>query len=294
MITKKQIEKAVRYNVRNVSNEPNVYPWNEYTKFEGRFAVAVALFQSLNGLTVDGMLGPDTQYFLRRFEVDENQKYSNCVVINGESVFVDVTAGGAFKVTNFKDDDEVRFHHTAKDFSNKQIVSHETAGYHTTKQSTIKHLLRKKYGYHIIIDHDGSVSNHGDLERDKLSHAGFANSFSVAVVLVNPYISEYQPDDSPWKQEVESAWWHWRNGKKSNKYVVPTPAQLKTFNLFIPWLAEKLNIKLDFPAEVLNVNRQVFTMQETRRLRGIVPHGAISKNRADGWFACEYLKNKGE
>lgn len=130
----------------------------------------------------------------------------------------DVVAPEGLRVRNYRDPDVTRF--KGRDRSGRpvtELILHETVT--RSVDATVKVLLKRKLGVQLIVGPDGEVTQHGDLARDRLAHAGGHNGPSVGIEVVNPYYPKYASAKLPWKRIIDAPWAHHR------RYVVPTPEQ---------------------------------------------------------------------
>lgn len=124
-------------------------------------------------------------------------------------------------VTNFLDPSVQRFSRTRRTKSVGQIIIHETGGSGIDPNGVFT-FLRDKRGLsvHMIGAPDGSITQHGDLVRDVLKHAGKThNKVSVGIEVMNPYYPSRLKSGRPWKRVIPAKWAH------KGRYVLPTPQQ---------------------------------------------------------------------
>lgn len=175
------------------------------------------------------------------------------------------------------------------------LVQHENAG--STDVFTIRNwLLKKGYGYHIIIDRQGTIHQHNDL-LDKLWHASQCNGTGIGICLVSPY---YPKNISPSHEAmyhpskrytvIDADWWTHCSPKSMRKYVQPTDNQLEALEKLIPFLCNALDVSPEYPTIGLNRKQRKIKgyLFRKRPAPGIVAHRDFSMH-ADGRFALEYL-----
>lgn len=208
---------------------------------------------------------------------------------------IDIGQPEGVKIRTYKEDGLPSFKKRGKIKKHLHIVQHENAG--STSVFKVRNwLIKKGYGYHIIIDRGGHVHQHNDLQ-DKLWHAGQCNGTGIGVCLINPYYpknlsAELEADFHPVKRFFISAasWWTHCSPRKDRRYVLPTEAQLTTLEKLTPFLTEQLGVPLDFPTIELRRGKRKITGWRLRKrpAPGIVAHRDFS-GHADGRFAVEYL-----
>jgi hypothetical protein len=198
-----------------------------------------------------------------------------------------VPAGFSF-TTNHIDDHEAHFKHRPRRKPLQHIVIHETAG--VSKDGCVRTLRRKGSGVHLIVDRDGSISQHGDLVFDRMVHANQLNETSVGIEFVNPYAphiakkAPYAVDLTPRK------WWTWTPDKSQPFYVLPTANQLDTARVLIPWLCKVLDVPYVFPTWYLNQRQRKIDGWRLKRKppAGVVAHRDFATH-ADGRYILERL-----
>lgn len=233
-----------------------------------------------------------------------SSEYSNCVVIDGESVEIpkEFVENGV-TVSNFLDDDEPRFDKKPRVKKLKHFVLHETCG--NTAIGCKKTLLRKGYGVQLILARNGHLSCHGDLVNDVMVHANQLNKTSIGIEVVNPYNPVYATG----KYDVIPAeWWTWvpsintpgvrkllkiKGWKKVPvEYVVPTDEQMNTIKFVVPWLCRELGIPYEFSTAYLNKKqRKIKGWNRKPRAKpdaGVVCHQDHASH-ADGRYILEKL-----
>jgi hypothetical protein len=96
------------------------------------------------------------------------------------------------------------------------IVLHESVT--RSRAKTVAVLQRRKLGVHIIVERDGSVTQHADFA-EQCAHAGSRyNRRSIAVEVVNPYYGSAADDGEP---DIAAVWAH------RGWYVLPSATQLE-------------------------------------------------------------------
>jgi hypothetical protein len=279
MLTKEQLEKAVRYNERRHALKCGK---------QREYAFLVASFQAKHGLTIDGMCGPKTEASLAEQVscIETITIASQQFIING--VKVDVPFLG-FRFTNYSDDGEPLLRHSARDEADLVdfAVLHESVT--VSKEDTISVLERRKLGVHFVLDPEGNWSQHGDPVLHHMAHAGSLNDCSFGIEIVNPYVPDYNTEPKVFTKSIPARWWTWTPGEK--RYVLPTDAQLNSLALVMPWLCGVVGVPYEFPTSVLDPRfpRMDATTLE-RSYRGVVAHRDFEPNRSDGRYLLEYLE----
>jgi len=146
-------------------------------------------------------------------------------------------------VRNFFDPTVYHFKNQSRTRDVTQLILHETVT--RSWKSTVDVLKPKSdanpggrgLGVQLIVDHDGTVYQHGDLATDEHWHAGGQspdhNPSSVGIECVNPYYAKYMPKDGPWTESIDAPW------AAEGKYCVPTPAQSEAVSLLTGWLTSE-------------------------------------------------------
>lgn len=185
---------------------------------------------------------------------------SNALIIGGARVQLPaelIARGG--RATNYLDDGELHLAAWPRKSPLDLFVLHETAG--DTAGGCEASLLhsRDKLGVHLILDHNGLVSNHGDLAAEIMRHAGGANGRSIGIEVVNPYNPVF--DVEPMEPTMPARWWTWVPAAKAVRnqlkrkgwatvprlYCLPSEAQVIVLRILVPWLCGVLGIPYVFP-----------------------------------------------
>lgn len=159
-----------------------------------------------------------------------------------------------------------------------QIVIHESVT--SSRAKTIAVLRARKLGVHIIVDRDGSVTQHVPLLR-QTAHAGSAhNRRSVAVEVVNRYYGSQADDGVP---DIQAVWAH------RGWYILPTPAQCESvWQVIVDVHEQVVTIPLTFPG----VTAKGYAWGRLPLLQRVrVPEGVMAHHRtahADGLFPEHY------
>jgi len=215
-------------------------------------------------------------------------KDQGCIVFNDE-VFAPPV-----QVKNFLELDVERFKIRKPIKKQKFIVLHENAGSINLK-NLYKYLNKKGYGYHLIVDHTGGVTQHGDLA-DAIWHGGRCNRFGIGICTLNPYYPRLldTPTEKKFYSTIPAPWWAHCENKKDKRVVVPNKLQLQTLVNLIPFLCELLGVPLEFPTRHLNAKQRkikYYRLPGRRPAPGIIAHRDYSSH-ADGRFALEFLIKK--
>jgi hypothetical protein len=205
-----------------------------------------------------------------------------------------VSAPSELTVNNYLEDNEPCFLHRKRTKPLTHLVLHETAG--RTARGCKNTLLRKGYGVQLILDRDGTISCHGDLVTDQMTHANQLNKTSIGIEIVNPYA----PSIAKGMEDLEiipAKWWTWCR-KKDKRYVLPTTKQLNTLVVLLPWLCKVLGIPLEFPTQYLGPKkRKILGWRKppigwrAKPKAGIVAHRDFATH-ADGRYPLEYVMER--
>jgi len=160
----------------------------------------------------------------------------------------------------------------ARRLSVTEFIVHETVT--RSVATTVRVLNRRKLGVHFIVGPDGAVTQHGDLVRDRLAHAGrWRNGPSVGIEVVNPYYPKYLKPDLQWSSVIEAPWAH------KGRYVLPTPGQAEATVALVRWLTSP-------EAEGLCIPRCWVGLTDGAMAMGRVPR---SRRRNPGIYAHHYF-----
>jgi len=124
---------------------------------------------------------------------------------NGNLMIDGALVTAPFPVTNYRDDGEPHFWATRRISPLRHCVLHETAG---RSAASAKRTLKdhpKHYGVHLILDRDGSLSQHADLASEVCVHANQLNATSVGIEIVNPYAPSLAYVDPI--ETIPARWW---------------------------------------------------------------------------------------
>ena len=164
-----------------------------------------------------------------------------------------------------------------------ELIIHETVT--RSVETTVAVLRQRSLGVHLIVDADGAVTQHGDLQDARLSHAGGHNGPSVGIELVNPYYGARVKPSDPWTRVIDAPWAH------RGRYVVPTFEQVEATSKLIAWLTSDKAKGLQIPRDwigysdgKLRMGRIAGTLDARRP--GIYAHHFF--NHADGLFPVLY------
>ena len=139
------------------------------------------------------------------------EEAAGCLIVDGVRCRVPVQP----PLLNFECEDVLRLDGRPRTRKVDEIIVHESV---TRSAATTLAVLRKRrLGIHLIIDAAGLVTQHGDLYRDRMSHAGPHNARSIGIEVVNPYYPKYLRPGLPWRETIAAPWAH------KNRYVLPTP-----------------------------------------------------------------------
>lgn len=162
-------------------------------------------------------------------------------------------------VRNFVDDGVHRFVSKGKRSLATEIVIHETVT--RDVDSTIAVLKKRGLSVHLVMGPDGALTQHGDLAKDILWHAGQHNGPSFGVEVVNPYYPRLLKKGLPWGRFIDAPWAH------EKKYVLPTPAQAEAVAALVRWTTSA-------PAAGIEVPRRWLGLRDGRFALGLVDAAA--------------------
>lgn len=163
-----------------------------------------------------------------------------------------------------------------------QVVIHESVT--SSRAKTIAVLRARKpkgtLGVHIIVDRDGSVSQHAPLAKST-AHAGSKhNRRSISIEVVNRYYGSVGDVGDP---DIEAVWAH------KGWYILPTPAQLESVWLV---LLQVLTLTPTIPRVFPGATKTRFAWGPLPAAqRAKVPAGIMAHHRtdhADGLFPEHY------
>ena len=217
---------------------------------------------------------------------------SNALIVNGIRLFLPrsvLDVGGT--AVNYLDDREPHLANGLRKSPLVTFVLHETSG--NSASGCKKSLVEKHLGVHLILDKDGTISNHADLATEICWHAGQVNGVSIGMEVVNAYRPETAKD--PHGPVVPAEWWTWCPKGQAKEYVAPTNEQMRVALALVPWLCDHLGIPVVFPTAGLNAKKPKITGWRKPPLGwsakpgpGIAPHLAWSSH-ADGQYLLEAL-----
>lgn len=217
----------------------------------------------------------------------------NSIVANGKCLAPFV----GMRVLNFLNPAVYRFKNQKRAVGRTtEFVQHETVT--VNWKNTVKVLQPKSttnpggrgLGVQFILEFDGTIYQHGDIETDLQYHAGPHNGASVGIELVTPYYPRYMPKkNSPWTQVIDAPWAH------EGKYVVPTIQSLEANFLLTEWLlSSHSGLKIPRLWRMISGNK----MNMGRIADGEKPTGGILSHlnfgHADGGFPILYSWLRGE
>lgn len=110
-----------------------------------------------------------------------------------------------------------------------ELVVHESVT--RSAGATVRVLRMRRLGVHLVLDPEGELSQHADLVRDVVAHAGSThNGPSIGVEVVNPYYPRLLRPGLAWGRTIRAPWAH------EGRYVLPTPAQAESVAMLVRWL----------------------------------------------------------
>ena len=217
---------------------------------------------------------------------------SNMLVVGGGRLALSpavIAVGGT--ALNYLDDVELHLSNGKRTKPLSTFVIHETAG--NTARGCKSTLINKRLGVHLILDKDGTISNHADLATEVCYHAGQANGISIGMEIVNAYRPESVR--GPHGPVIPAEWWTWVPKGATREYVCPIDVQMRVALALIPWLCNQLGILVVFSTRDLCKKKPRITGWKKPPLGwsakpgpGIVAHQDFSKH-ADGRFILESL-----
>lgn len=159
-----------------------------------------------------------------------------------------------------------------------QVVIHESVT--SSRAKTVQVLRARKLGVHIIVDRDGSVTQHAPLAT-QVAHAGSKhNRRSVALEVVNRYYGSQGDEGDP---DIAAVWAH------RGWYILPTHAQLEAVWLV---LMQVLALTPTIPGTFPGATKTRFAWGRLPAAQlAKVPAGIMAHHRtdhADGLFPEHY------
>lgn len=211
--------------------------------------------------------------------IQSNVDDENSIIANGMAL----SPYEGMRVQNFLNPEVVRFKNgTRKPRTCNEFIQHETVT--TDWKTTYKVLVKRKLGVQFIIDFDGTIYQHGDIEIDVNYHASKHNGISVGCELVNPYYPRYMPKrNSPWTKVIDAPWAH------EGKYVVPTIQSLEANFLLTEWLLSPLSgLKIPRKWNMVSGSKMILgrVSGADYPIGGILSH--LNFGHADGGFPILY------
>lgn len=201
------------------------------------------------------------------------------LVVRGE--VVPLPAG--LRARTYLDDDVVRFSSRGVRERATQLVVHETVT--RSASSTVAVLKRRGLSVHLVLGPDGELTQHGDLARDVLWHAGpLHNRTSLGVEVVNPYYPRLLRKALPWERTIAAPWAH------EGAYVLPTAAQAEALASLVRWAtsapAPGLEVPRRWPGLREGVMRLGRVRDTTKPTPGVLAHHYFG--HADGAWLVLY------
>lgn len=190
------------------------------------------------------------------------------LVVDGERVAVP----NALACRTFLDGEVARFAPKRRRAGAKELIVHESV----TRGSlaTLRVLRIRKLGVHLILGPDGELTQHADLARDVVAHAGSVhNGLAIGVEVVNPYYPRLLRPGLPWGRSIDAPWAH------EGRYVLPTPAQAESVATLVRWTTSA-------PAPGLAVPRRWVGLVDGRMALGRV---ALARRPSPGILAHHYF-----
>lgn len=134
-----------------------------------------------------------------------------------------------FAASNYLDPSQPRFRSRPRwDAPPTAIVVHESVT--RSRDDVMKVLVQRGLGVHLVVDADGTVTQHADLADDIVIHGGNYNRSSIGIEIINPYYADLLKPNLPWTQTIAAAWAH------KGRYVLPTEAQAETLARLVDWI----------------------------------------------------------
>lgn len=239
--------------------------FRDHWKNGAAFARRVRVFQSRNGLKVDGKLGPLTlrsiclaqlvQSFTAPVEVPTGVDASQAdrsttsahIVINGERVAC------PFDVVQH---DYLKSRKRRANTLVTKLIVHQSCT--TSLEGCIKVLRGKGYGVHLAIDFDGSVHQLGDLS-EAMAHANEVNNCAVGVELIGPYYKTH----GPWQEMIDPS-----PVAHKKREVSDTPAQIDALDMVCAFLCAPNHNWICDDGTTINIPLELPTTSADKPTRG--------------------------
>lgn len=141
---------------------------------------------------------------------------------------------------------------------------------------------------HYSIEPDGTRHELCDPDR-MAAHAGKWNRASIGIDLINPYSPKLWRAHEPWAAPVPTGTgWGERYGALRRRSVIPdTPAALASLRVLLEELCGRYKLAMTWPAPG---ERPQLDPRAAAQQYGVLPHGALSGDRWDGWGALMGLE----
>ena len=255
---------------------------------------AIRKFQIRAHLTPDGVLGPMTEAALIRAGAAappqgggssagaapaavDTSAGTGTLLVGGRGI----TPPAGLSVTNFLDPGVPKLR--ARNRRGRVIdefVVHETVT--RSASATVSVLQNRGLGVHFIMGPDGTMTQHGDLADDLMSHAAPHNTRSVGIEVVNPYYPGNLRSGLAWSRTIRAGW------ADKGEYVLPTPAQAEATARLTAWITSARLGTLQVPRTWIGASGGSLSMSRVpdgdRARPGIYAHTYF--HHADGsWLA---------
>lgn len=154
------------------------------------------------------------------------------------------------------------------------VLFHESVT--SSREATVEVLNKRGLSVHLIVDRDGSVTQHAPLDA-ACWHADALNSISVSIEVVNEY---YGSRANEGDLVIAVPWAH------LGKYIVPTPEQLEAAYQLAMSLCDKFKIPKAFPV----VSKGIFRWSRIPGRDATTPglHAHHETEHSDGLFPLHY------
>jgi len=263
-VNAEQYNKSKTGKLWQLSELPNQF--RDHWKNAAAFARRVRVFQSRNGLKVDGKLGPNTLRSIRLAQLvpsfttpvevsaDADARQTNhppasakVMVINGEQVDCpfDVVQHDYLKSRKRR----------ANTLVNKVIVHQSCTN---SLDDCIKVLDRKGYGIHLAIDADGSIHQLGDLAF-AMAHANEVNNCALGVEIIQPYYKVH----GPWQDMIDPS-----PVAHKKREVSDTPEQIAALDKLCAFLCSPAHTWICDDGTTINVPLELPTTSIDAPTRG--------------------------